>query len=110
MPRLLPSRVLVVISAASIVLLGACASRYAAPVANLDETPRFIDSGRTHRVNAGETLFVVAWIYELDAAALARANNLRETDALTPGQLLRVDLRDAPVSIRPAVAGAVTAT
>jgi lipoprotein NlpD len=90
-------------------LLGACTSRFPAPVADLDATPRFIDSGRTHRVNEGETLVVVAWIYELDVAALARVNNLRVTDTLTPGQILSVDLRGQPVAAaRAAPAGAVT--
>lgn len=91
------------------VLLSACTSRYSAPVADLDETPRFVDSGRTHRVNDGETLYVVAWVYELDVAALARANNLRATDPLTPGQILSVDLRGVPTTARTAP-GTATAT
>jgi lipoprotein NlpD len=107
MPRLpLPSFLLVSIC----ILLGACGSRYPAPVADLDETPRFIDSGRTHRVNDGETLVVVAWIYELDVAALARANNLSVSSTLTPGQILTVDLRGQPVASRPAAAGTATTT
>jgi lipoprotein NlpD len=76
-------------------LLGACTSRYAAPVDNLDEVPRFVDDGRTHLVNDGETLYVVAWMYDLDFAALARHNNLREPYVVEPGQLLRVDVRNA---------------
>jgi lipoprotein NlpD len=107
MSRLLLSRFLCVFLG---VLLSACTSRFPAPVADLDATPRFIDSGRTHRVNAGETLVVVAWIYELDVAALARANNLRESDALMPGQILSVDLRGQPVSSRPVATGTVTTT
>jgi lipoprotein NlpD len=107
MPRFPLSRVLFVLTC---MLLGACGSRYPAPVADLDETPRFIDSGRTHRVNAGETLVVVAWIYELDVAALARANNLSVTSTLTPGQILTVDLRGQPVASRPAQVGTATPT
>lgn len=107
MSRLLLSRILCV---ALGVLLSACTARYPAPVADVDETPRFIDSGRTHRVNAGETLVVVAWIYELDVAALARANNLSVSSTLTPGQILSVDLRGQPVTSRPAGAGTVTTT
>ena len=107
MSRLLLSRFLCVFLG---VLLCACTSRFPAPVADVDATPRFIDSGRTHRVNAGETLVVVAWIYELDVAALARVNNLRVSDALTPGQILSVDLRGQPVSARAANTGAVTTT
>lgn len=103
MPRLLLSVLLLLVTFG-------CSSRYPAPVADLDASPRFIDSGRTHRVNGGETLYVVAWIYELDAGALARANNLRETDALTPGQILTVDLRGAPAPSRTAGAGNVVTT
>ncbi len=101
MPRLLLSIIV-------LLTLAACTSRYPAPVANLDETPRFVDSGRTHRVNEGETLTVVAWIYELDVGALARANNMRETDPLTPGQILTVDLRGQPATARPVNTGVVT--
>lgn len=90
MPRLFAASFLFV------VVLSACSSRYSAPVDDLDETPRYVDSGRTHRVNNGETLYVVAWMYDLDFAALARANNLREPFAITPGQILSVDLRGAP--------------
>ncbi len=107
MSRLLLSRILCVSLG---VLLSACTARYPAPVADLDETPRFIDSGRTHRVNAGETLVVVAWIYELDVAALARANNLGVSSTLTPGQILSVDLRGQPVASRSAAAGTVVTT
>lgn len=106
MSRLPPARFLFLFLG---VLLSACTSRFPAPVADVDATPRFIDSGRTHRVNEGESLVVVAWIYELDVAALARANNLRATDALTPGQILSVDLRSQPgAAARPAAAGTVT--
>jgi lipoprotein NlpD len=108
MSTLSTSRVLLVISLG--LVLGACGSRYSAPVADLDETPRFIDSGRTHRVNDGETLYVVAWIYELDVAALARANNLRESDTLAAGQILSVDLRGAPATARAAPTGNATVT
>ncbi len=69
-----------------------CGSRYQAPVDQAGET-LFLNAGRRHLVNEGETLYAVAWIYDLDFAALARANNLREPYLLTPGQYLDVDLR-----------------
>ncbi len=105
MSRLLPTLLCLLLLS----VLSACTSRYAAPVDDLDETPRFVDSGRTHRVNDGETLFVVAWIYELDLTALARANNLRESDSITPGQILSVDLRGTPARAATTV-GTATAT
>lgn len=81
-----------------IVMLGACSSPYQAPVNDLDGGPRFLDSGKTHLVNDGETLYVIAWMYDLDFAALARANNLREPYSVSPGQVLTVDLRDQAVT------------
>lgn len=72
--------------------LAACSSRYQAPVDQAGE-PLFLNAGRKHLVNQGETLYAVAWMYDLDFAALARANNLSEPYNLTPGQQLLVDLR-----------------
>jgi lipoprotein NlpD len=99
---------------ALVLALGACSSRYAAPVDDLDETPRFVDAGRTHRVNDGETLYVVAWMYDLDVNALARANNLREPYTISPGQILSVDLRSAsgarPTAVATANPGTATTT
>jgi len=86
------------------VLLGACSAPYQAPVDEAGGTPRFLDTGRTHRVNGGETLYAVAWMYDLDFAALARANNLREPYTISPGQVLSVDLRGVPVSQQVAAA------
>lgn len=76
-----------------LLVLAACGSSPRAPVGEIAGAPRFLDEGRIHRVNAGETLYAVAWMYDLDFAALARANNLPEPYQLTPGQTLRVDLR-----------------
>jgi len=77
-------------------LLQACSSPYQAPVGVAAGGTRFLDTGRTHRVNGGETLYAVAWMYDLDFGALARANNLREPYAISPGQILSVDLRNVP--------------
>ncbi len=73
-------------------LLASCGSPYRPPVDQSGE-PLFLNAGRQHLVNEGETLYVVAWMYDLDFAALARANNLQEPYTLTPGQKLAVDLR-----------------
>ena len=77
---------------ALLMMLGGCGSRYPSPVDQAGE-PMFLNSGRQHLVNDGETLYVVAWMYDLDFAALARANDLQEPYTLTPGQKLTVDLR-----------------
>lgn len=87
-------------------LLG-CGSRYQAPVDQAGEA-LFLNAGRRHLVNEGETLYAVAWIYDLDFAALARANNLREPYLLTPGQYLDVDLRAAGGTVARSAAPART--
>ena len=78
------------------VLLSACGSSRPAPVVEIGQEPRFLDTGRMHRVNDGETLYAVAWMYDLDFVDLARVNNLREPYALATGQMLRVDVRSTP--------------
>ena len=77
---------------AVLLLLTACSSRYQAPVDQAGD-PLFLNAGRQHLVNQGETLYAVAWMYDLDFNAHARAKNLREPYTLTPGQYLSVDLR-----------------
>jgi lipoprotein NlpD len=88
-------------------ILTACSSAYQSPVAEIDE-PRFLDSDRIHRVNAGETLYAVAWIYDLDFMQIARANGLSSPYTIIPGQILNVDPRARPlVATTPAPAQAV---
>lgn len=90
-------------------LLGGCGSTYRAPVDEAGDAPLFLDAGRSHRVNEGETLYAVAWMYDLDPVALARANNLQEPYAISRGQMLTIDLRGAGIAdgrARPAAAAA----
>jgi lipoprotein NlpD len=95
-------------------LLNACGSSYQAPVDDVAGGPRYLDSGKTHLVNEGETLYVIAWMYDLDFSALARANNLREPYDVVPGQVLNVDLRREPAttvaSVPAVVAGSAEVT
>ncbi len=92
-------------------LLSACGSSYRAPVGEAGDSPLYLDSGRTHLVNTGETLYVIAWMYDLDFAALARVNNLGEPYEVIPGQLLTVDLRRQSAAIAPqSTARAATVT
>jgi lipoprotein NlpD len=95
---------------ALLMVLAGCGSRYPSPV-NQSGEPMFLNSGRQHLVNDGETLYVVAWMYDLDFAALARANDLQEPYTLTPGQKLTVDLRGYSNKVKAAdAAGTVTRT
>ena len=76
----------------ALLLVTGCSSPYQSPVAEIDE-PRFLDSDRIHRVNSGETLYAVAWIYDLDFLHIARVNNLSSPYTIFPGQILNVDPR-----------------
>ena len=84
-----------------LLLMTGCMSAYQSPVADIDE-PRFLDSDRIHRVNEGETLYVIAWIYDLDFLQVARVNNLASPYIIIPGQILNVDPRAQPVNQPPA--------
>jgi lipoprotein NlpD len=86
-------------------LLSACGSSYQAPVDEAGGGPLYLDSGRTHLVNAGETLYVIAWMYDLDFSALARANNLPEPYAVTAAP--QVAARTATVTTNPVQTAAV---
>jgi lipoprotein NlpD len=81
----------------TLALLASCGSSYRAPVDEAGDGPLFLDAGRSHRVNDGETLYAVAWMYDLDPVALARANNLQEPYSISAGQSLTVDLRSAGI-------------
>ena len=81
----------------SIMCLTGCMSAYQSPVDDIDD-PRFLDSGRIHRVNEGETLYAVSWIYDLDFMHIARVNRLRSPYTIFPGQILNVDPRAVPES------------
>lgn len=79
-------------------LLSACGSPYRAPVDTASGGEIYLDDGRTHRVNEGETLYAVAWMYDLDPVALARANSLQEPYVISRGQVLSIDLRAAGIT------------
>ena len=74
-------------------LLTACSSRYQSPVSEIQDSPRFITTDRTHRVNEGETLYAIALIYDLDFNYLASINALTEPYRIYSGQILSVDPR-----------------
>lgn len=50
-------------------------------------------SRRTHVVGQGDTLYAIAWRYQLDVDGLARANGLRAPYTIFPGQRLRLESR-----------------
>jgi lipoprotein NlpD len=53
-----------------------------------------------HQVEPGETLYSIAWRYDLDFRKLARANGIREPFVINRGQLLSLDT--SKISVRSA--------
>ena len=49
----------------------------------------------THWVSEGETLYAIAWRYNLDAEQLAAANGLSDQQRIVRGQVLRLDIGQA---------------
>ncbi|MDR0780083.1 MAG: peptidoglycan DD-metalloendopeptidase family protein [Pseudomonadales bacterium] len=91
--------------------LGACVTHRPAPVEQIGGGPRFLDDGKQHLVNGGETLYAVAWMYDLDVNALARANNLASPYTVRPGMTLIVDPRVVGGAlVSGAVVGSVAST
>lgn len=69
---------------AVLLLATACATSNHAPVRDL-EKPKKVTWG-SHRVQAGETLYSIAWRYGRDYRELARANGIKKPYLLRPGQ------------------------
>jgi len=58
-------------------------------------------------VSKGETLYAIAWAYELDVARLAAVNGIPQPYLIKPGQRLDLDTSKAPVEVTaPAAAAA----
>ena len=82
------------------VILAACSSGgYRAPVVEIGEeavssqrTTVMLGNGPSHRVNEGESLYAIAWMYDLDYKALAAVNNIHEPYIIFPGQELNLDI------------------
>lgn len=72
----------------SLCLLSAClGGGHPAPVLERDERAGLRD--KRHKVVPGETLFSIAWRYDMDFRELADANNLSSPYTIFPGQVLR---------------------
>jgi lipoprotein NlpD len=99
----------------AIVFLNACASNsgnYRAPVTDVGEevvaserTTVLLGNGRQHRVNEGESLYAIAWMYDLDYNALARANNIQAPYVIFPGQELTLNMNNISVTSSPTISG-----
>jgi lipoprotein NlpD len=72
-----------------LILVTGCSSHNSAPVTSRSAPP----SNRimVHQVESGETLYSIAWRYDLDFRKLARANGIREPFVISRGQLVSLD-------------------
>ena len=77
-------------------LVGCAAPHTAAPIKTLPQPPtqRLLH----HWVDAGETLYSIAWRYDLDYRDLARVNGLREPYRLQRNQRLTLDMSSPPAT------------
>jgi len=51
-----------------------------------------------HRVSAGETLYSIAWRYDIEHRKLAQRNDIQEPFTIYPGQVLKLDTENMPRS------------
>ena len=85
-PKLAP--IASILALLTIMVLTGCSAN-SAPVSSRSGPPstRIV----VHQVEAGETLYSIAWRYDLDVRKLARANGIREPFVINRGQLLSLD-------------------
>ncbi|NNL56143.1 MAG: peptidoglycan DD-metalloendopeptidase family protein [Pseudomonadales bacterium] len=74
-------------------LVGGCASSSPIPVVERVQPPT--EKINTHWVSEGDTLYAIAWRYNLDAEQLAAANGLDQHKRIARGQVLRLDVAQA---------------
>ena len=76
---------------------------YNAPIVDLEQPPS--QSIKTHLVEQGETLYSIAWRYDLNVTQLAKINGLSTSYRLRRGQLLNID-KNAVAKIKPKTSAA----
>jgi len=77
-------------------LTGCSGSVPRAPVVDLQQPPPLKISH--HTVASGETLYSIAWRYNMEFKDLARVNGLAEPYVIQPGQHLSLNLKDVPLA------------
>ena len=76
-----------------IILIQGCSS-YPAPIISLEQPPSTRIT--THLVEKGDTLYSIAWRYDMTVNVLAKINDLREPYTITRGQILNLDPQTIP--------------
>lgn len=85
---------------AALMLVSSCSSPgYQAPLEDLQQPPS--QKITTHTVARGETLYSIAWRYNLDVKKLAAVNKLDQRSTIYPGQRLTLDTSNASVPSSP---------
>ena len=74
--------------------LGGCSSAGPVPVVERAQPPS--EKINHHWVSSGETLYAIAWRYNMDPAMLARANGISAPYRIQSGQKLSLDLSHTP--------------
>lgn len=82
-------------SCLALLLVAGCANPGRPPVA--ERSPVFSARPDTYTVNRGDTLYSIAWRFDLDFRTLAQTNELRPPYKIIPGQKVRLT---APVASR----------
>ena len=81
-----------------IVVISGC-SNYSAPIISREQPP----STRItkHQVAPGDTLYSIAWRYDLDVRRLARANGISQPYTILKGQVLSLNTKGVTLNSRP---------
>ena len=89
------------------ILLQGCSS-YPAPVVSLEQPP----SKRitTHLVEKGDTLYSIAWRYDLSVNVIAKINGLHAPYTISQGQILHIDPQITTVKESPKATKKITDT
>ena len=78
-----------------IVVFSGCASQRA-PIVDLEVPPQEIID--THAVQTGETLYSIAWRYDLNVVKLAKVNGISTSSQIKIGQILNIDTEAVKIS------------
>lgn len=78
----------------ALLVLAACTASSSVPVVERSQPPS--EKINDHWVSEGETLYAIAWRYNMDVAALARANGIEKPYRINVGQTLRLDIHNVP--------------
>lgn len=71
--------------------LAACSNQHYAPVNNA-WSPDTFSSAKQYRVQPGDTLYAIAWRYDMDYRSLAEANHLSSPYTVEKGQILSLNV------------------